>query len=298
MNTVYLLSLAAIVLLSSASHAGVCVGLAVGSGLLDKRKAVVMYTSAALIGSLVQGGFMSRAIIAPSSCAVLTTSILSTLPSILGVPLSLNFALYTSQVGCSIARTRHGGFLGELTSYVLAWLAFTALTMLAAHRLEEVLTRFLSRSRSPTKLLDYAGFSIISLSALMSFTVGANTFGYVFLFAGRDLNALALLCGLFVVGAATLSYKSIEQVAFSFFSIKLSQAISSLLVTIVCIQVATFLSIPVSASLVLVSSIFATGYASMVYVVKTRSYATLLALQYTSIPAALALGYTIARYLQ
>jgi len=170
--------------------------------------------------------------------------------------------------------------------------------MLAAHRLEEVLTRFLSRSRSPTKLLDYAGFSIISLSALMSFTVGANTFGYVFLFAGRDLNALALLCGLFVVGAATLSYKSIEQVAFSFFSIKLSQAISSLLVTIVCIQVATFLSIPVSASLVLVSSIFATGYASMVYVVKTRSYATLLALQYTSIPAALALGYTIARYLQ
>jgi len=123
----------------------------------------------------------------------------------------------------------------------------------------------------------------------MSFVVGANTFGYLFMFTTSTIQQFLLFIA-FVSGVATFSSKSITRIAFSFYRIRISQALSSLIVAIAFIELATWFSIPLSASLAVTSALYAAGYASTFHIISTKSFLHFVTVQFLSIPIALLLG--------
>lgn len=285
MDVVYTAILVILMAAAAASHTGICVGIPVGSGLVSRREAVLLYITAALAGAILQGELMARAVLVPSLCTVLTTTTISTLPALLGIPLSINFALYTSQIGCS-------SLVGvdTLLHFVAIWIVITILIAFITYGLEKiVLSSLVSRCRSPRRVLSWFKMFMRFLAVFMSFVVGANTFGYLFMFAANTIQRL-LLCIAFIISAAVFSSKSITRVAFSFYRIRFSQALSSLIVVILFIELATWFSIPLSASLAVASALYAAGYASTFHIISTKSFLYFITVQFLSIPVALLLG--------
>ncbi len=295
MDMLYTVSIVLLMLLASSSHAGICVGIPVGTGLLNRRKAIVIYVVAALLGATIQGNSMLRAVVAPSTCVVLTSASISVVPSVLGIPLSINFALYTSQIGCTLTRSSNGSLIPTLLSVVALWIATTAMIAIATYAVEKLIIReVISRYRSPRKLLAWMRIVITALGALMSFVVGANTFGYLLMFTRGELHLWLLLYAVFIIGAGIFSTRSIERMAYQFYRIRLSQAISSLLVSIISIELATWRALPLSASLVISTALYAAGYASTFRVLSTKNFLSYVTTQFLSIPIALALGAVIS----
>ena len=285
MDIAYTTTLAMLMVIAAASHTGICVGIPIGSGLMKRREAVLLYITAALVGAILQGKLMAKAVLAPSLCTVLTTTTISTLPAILGIPLSINFALYTSQIGCSSLVG-----IDTLLHFVAIWSVVTTLIAFTAYALEKtVLNSLVSRCRSPRRLLSRFRILLKLLGMFMSFVVGANTFGYLFMFTTSTIQQFLLFIA-FVSGVATFSSKSITRIAFSFYRIRISQALSSLIVAIAFIELATWFSIPLSASLAVTSALYAAGYASTFHIISTKSFLHFVTVQFLSIPIALLLG--------
>ncbi len=297
MDMLYTVSIVLLMLLASSSHAGICVGIPVGTGLLNRRKAIVIYIAAALLGATIQGSFMLRAVVAPSTCAVLTSASISVVPSVLGIPLSINFALYTSQIGCMLTKSGSGSgsLISALLSVVALWIATTIMVAIATYAAEKLIVReAISRYRSPRKLLTRMRIVIAALGVLMSFVVGANTFGYLLMFTHGELHLLLLLYAVFIIGASIFSTRSIERMAYRFYRIRLSQAVSALLVSIISIELATWRALPLSASLIISTALYAAGYASTFRVLSTKNFLSYVATQFLSIPIALALGVVVS----
>lgn len=285
MDIAYTATLAMLMIAAAASHTGICVGIPVGSGLMKRREAVLLYITAAFVGAILQGKLMAKAVLAPSLCTVLTTTAISTLPAILGIPLSINFALYTSQIGCSSLVG-----IDTLLHLVAMWIAITTLIAFATYALEKtVLSSLVSRCRSPRRVLSRFRILMRLLGVFMSFVVGANTFGYLLMFTTNTVQQFLLFIA-FVGSAAALSSKSITRIAFSFYRIRFSQALTSLIVVIAFIELATWFSIPLSASLAVASALYAAGYASTFHIISTKSFLYFVTVQFLSIPIALFLG--------
>ena len=285
MDIAYTATLAMLMTAAAASHTGICVGIPVGSGLMKRREAVLLYITAAFVGAILQGKLMAKAVLAPSLCTVLTTTAISTLPAILGIPLSINFALYTSQIGCSSLVG-----IDTLLHLVAMWIAITTLIAFATYALEKtVLSSLVSRCRSPRRVLSRFRILMRLLGVFMSFVVGANTFGYLLMFTTNTVQQFLLFIA-FVGSAAALSSKSITRIAFSFYRIRFSQALTSLIVAIAFMELATWFSIPLSASLAVTSALYAAGYASTFHIISTKSFLYFVTVQFLSIPIALFLG--------
>jgi len=285
MDTTYTITLVALMAIAAASHTGICVGIPVGSGLIGRREAVLLYIVAALTGAILQGKLMAKAVLAPSLCAVLTTTAISTLPAVLGIPLSINFALYTSQIGCNSLVG-----IDALLHSVMTWIAITVMIAFVTYSLEKsILSSLVSRCRSPRRVLSWFRMFMVLLGMFMSFVVGANTFGYLFMFTTSAVQQL-LLCIAFICSAAIFSSRSVMRVAFSFYRIRFTQALSSLIVVIAFIEIATWFGIPFSASLAVASALYAAGHASTFHIISTKSFLYFVTAQFLSIPTALFLG--------
>ncbi|NPA96422.1 MAG: hypothetical protein GXO32_02320 [Crenarchaeota archaeon] len=280
---------AAIALFTSASHVGICVGPAVGAGFIRRRASLAVYVAGVLLGAYTQGALMSRAVFNPSICTLATTTAIAVVPSLAGIPLSLNFALYTSQIGCSLLRG-----LGKLATASIYWVTLLTLTALLSLAITQALRARLSSCRKPAVALRASRLTVYALSALMSYVVGANTFGFLIHFTSNSVATQALLILAIAIGALAMHAKSLERVAYRFFRIGPIHAITCYSVSISLLEIATLLSIPLPASLTITTALYFSGRAAPFKLMRTRSYLTYLLVQSISIPAALGTGVLIA----
>ena len=289
-----LVLLAAIAAVASSAHAGICVGASVGCGILRVRQAAVVYTSMIIAGALIEGFMMRRAVFNTSVCVLATTIAMSVLPSLSGIPLSLNFGLYTSQIGCAIAR--QGTYIiARLADMGWWWALFILATGALSLLLQRVVEAKLSSSRAPLSVLRSARIAIIVLTLLLSFVVGANTFGFIIAFYRTSSylgTAILVLC--IAIPALLLSRRSIEKVAYRFYRLRLSNTISTLAVSIAIIEAATLLGVPLPASLTTTTAIYFAGLVARYRYINARTYAQYVAVQCIAIPTALGLGYALS----
>ncbi len=289
MELIFIAILFVITLVSSSSHIGICVGPAVGSGFLNKRHAITIYVTMLSLGALTQGYLMSKAVTNASICSLATATAIAIAPSLVGIPLSLNFALYTSQIGCSLKIN-----LIPLATECLWWSSLLLTTGILSVLVAKITMKLTSGSRSPIRVLKVSRIIVIIFSCLMSFVVGANTFGFLMGFSKDHALSRALLILAIVLGPLLVKSKSIERIAYRFYRIGLSHALTCYLVSITLIELATLASVPLPASLTMVTSLYTASLAAPVRLVRLKNYLNYVILQTLSIPLALALGALIA----
>lgn len=258
--------------------------------MVRRREAVVIYTLSIILGALTQGSLMKRAIVNASLCSLSTATSVSAIPSMLGIPLSVNFALYTSQIGCELLQK------AELTKLIYAceaWAVSLILCFAISIPLQSFLSRQLPKSKSLIKALSLYRLLLMLLSSAMSFVVGANTFGFLIHFAKERISFTIVTIST-VLGSSILYRKSLERFAFGFFRIGLSHAMTCLIMSITLVEAATLLSIPLSASLISTTSIYASGFAAPYRIIRSRNYVAYLLTQVASIPLALSIGFLIS----
>ncbi len=297
MDIAYLALLMFIALVAGGSHAGICVGIAVGMGSVRKRIALMLYAISSLIGMIVLTQYMERAVMAPSLCTVSTTASIVSLSIVTGLPLSLNLALYSSQIGCECRFET----LEILIPMVCSWIALIAASIILAWLFTKLVEVLLLRIRNVVKGLVLSEAITLILSVLLSVAIGGNTFGYLYQFAlakHMGVVELTMIVLTLIISMALLSEQSIKTVAFSFYGIKPRNAIACNAVCFIIVAVATFLGIPAPASLILSSAIVGSGLASSVRMIRVSDYIKYLAIQLASIPLALVLGMAISFVMQ
>ncbi len=286
-----------LLILASGSHAGVCIGLASAVGVLRGARGLAVYTVTLLMGALLQGYLMEQAVVEPSLCSLATTLGLSVVPSLTGIPLSINFGLYASQIGCALAISR----IYVLMHTIACWILMTLLTAVLAIVIAVAVMRMLTSRRRIDLTLKISRISILVLAIAYTFAVGANTFGYIVailnhLVRDRAVAILTMVVGI-VVGAIVLSRASVERIAYRFYGVKYGHALNSLLVSTLIVEVSTFMSIPMSASLVVVTALVATSAIARIRIVDIGNYFKYLVTQFLAIPMALFIGPLMARIL-
>jgi len=289
-----LLLLATIAALASPAHAGICVGLAVGSGIMSRNRATTLYAAMIVLGALIEGFMMRRAVFNTSTCVLVSTIAMSIAPSFIGIPLSLNFGLYTSQIGCSLGLSGLSIML-RLAHMCFWWILFLTATGFSSLLLQRALEHELARSRAPLTTLKRVRIAIVVLTLLLSFVVGANTFGFIIAFSRSCSQlSLGLLCASIALPALCFSSKSVEKVAYRFYRIRLSNAITTLIVSITILEIATLMSVPLPASLTITTAIYFAGMAARFRYMSARTYLQYVTVQCIAIPLALGLGYAIS----
>ncbi len=258
--------------------------------MVKRREALAIYVSSILLGALLQGSLMKRAVVNASLCVLGTATAVSAIPSVMGIPLSLNFALYTSQIGCGL---REGAMLTSLVMTCAAWAVAIAACFALSILIQKVISERLSKVRTLGRFLTSYRTLLITLSLLMSFVVGANTFGFLISFAKKSFDEILVLTSI-VLGSVSFYRKSLERFAFGFFRIGLSHATTCLVTSVVLVEVATLLSVPMPASLVSTTSIYASGFVAPYRILRSRNYLSYLLTQVISIPLALAFGFALS----
>ncbi len=288
-SLVSLVLVSIIAFFSSASHVGICVGPAVGTGLLRRNLALALYVSMVLLGAFTQGVAMSKAVFNPSICSLTTTTAVAVVPSILGIPLSLNFALYTSQIGCSL-----GLGIERLAYASMCWIALLTLTAMLSTATMSFSRAWASGTGSILKALRKCSTLLFILTTAMCFVVGANTFGFIIQFVRGSLLGQLLAIASMVLGSITLYRKSLERVAYRFYRIGVLHAITCYAVSVVVVEVATLLSLPLPASLTVVTALYFSGFIAPFRMISCKSYVSYVAVQIVSIPIALSIGFALS----
>lgn len=302
------------------------VSIAVGSGVLRLRVAMLLFAVSLTAGALLQGYMVMKTLgrgvvqdidlaCAISSSAAAFTWI--TTATLLGLPVSTSHSITTAVVGAGLARQVLRGYgsvnLGILSTIVLSWvtsplsaMALSAFIYAVAGRyLVEVVTR---RDRAARAL-------VVALTAFSAYSFGANdvanatgvyvatTSRYFGTPDAETMRYLALFSSVMIaLGGVVLGRRVVRTLAYKITRLDLSSAVAAGFANAFTVWVFTTVpylligyGLPISTTYAAAGSIMGVAVARSrsFSSIKTRSVATILLSWVATLPIAAGLGIVI-----
>ncbi|MEM0155459.1 MAG: inorganic phosphate transporter [Thermoplasmataceae archaeon] len=273
------------------------VGTIIGSRITSRSVGIVIGIIGFALGLLLEGRALHSAsanLIPPSyrleSYAFLVAFLLFIAAYLMRAPLSLTMVL----VGVSVGLSLHYGYsinTGFISIVILAWVVAPIGSIAFAYLLSVGLRKWNPRNFwSEISLLKVL---LVVVSFLTAFTLGANTLGLIANMEGFDVYVIiSMLLGI-VIGSVFLSRGIIKRVAQEMYLMRYSNALTSLLVSSIFVEVATILSIPLSNTQTLTSSVFGTGMSYRTKAIYLGPFLLVAGSWLVSPIAGLILGYLI-----
>ncbi|MHB1709212.1 MAG: inorganic phosphate transporter [Thermoplasmataceae archaeon] len=222
--------------------------------------------------------------------AFLVSFVLFILAYFLRSPLSLTMVL----VGVSIGLSIHHGYAVN-GNFVILMVATWILAPLGSVIFAFVLNRQLQKRQSKNfwSEISYLKVILIVVSFLTAFTLGANTLGLIANMAGFDIWVIISMITGIVAGSLFLSRGIIKRVGEEMYLMRYSNALTSLTVSSVFVEIATLFSIPLSNTQTLTSSVLGTGMSYRTKAIYMRPFMIVLATWIIAPLAGLFLGLVI-----
>lgn len=254
------------VALVAGNNLSACVGTLIGSGVIRWRTGILIGVLGYAAGLLIQGSAMvkvSRLLFPSASPTLATLALIVTIivfmtGVLLRVPISLSMSLVGLIMGISISR--HMAIDTRYALTVLAmWFAAPVMAVVAAAASVRVLNATrpvdLWRRTSTFKIL------LLASSFLAAYVLGANTIGVIVAVSGFTFTNLAIAAAALPVGCYFLSRGGLQRIGREMFSLRYSNAFATLIDSVLLVEAATFLGIPLSNTQTLSSALFGAGIA-------------------------------------
>ena len=273
------------------------VGTIIGSRITSRAMGIAIGILGFTLGLMLEGSALhsASANLLPHSYilvsyAFLVSFALFILAYFLRSPLSLTMVLVGVAIGLSI----HHGYAVN-GNFVILMVSTWILAPLGSVIFAFVLNRELQKrqSRNFWSEISYLKVILIVVSFLTAFTLGANTLGLIANMAGFDIWVIASMITGIVAGSLFLSKGIIKRVGEEMYLMRYSNALTSLLVSSVFVEIATLFSIPLSNTQTLTSSVLGTGMSYRTKAIYMRPFMIMLATWIIAPLAGLFLGLVI-----
>ncbi len=281
-----------------ANDAGNCIGTSVGSGLISYRRAVLLVSSSAVAGALLQGGrvmeTVGRGIVTsdlPSLAvlvAMISAGLFVTTATLLKLPVSTSQAIVGGVAGVGFASGADVS-LSKIASIAEVWVVCPILVGIMAAAIY-AFSRFLLRRLRENSVWQRLPNVLLILSACyISFSLGANHVGTAMgpiTNLGVNPGWLSLLGGLAVAaGALTFGSRVTRTVGSGITPLGPVSAFSAQAAAAFAVHYFSIVGIPVSTSQAIVGAVVGVGLVHGLRTVRKRRI-TNIALGWVATPTA------------
>jgi PiT family inorganic phosphate transporter len=250
-------------LLVSGNNLSAAVGTLIGSRIVGKYSGMLIGSTGFLLGLLLEGRFLHGAALSliPHSYFYITyaffVSFLIFLFANIGrAPLSLTMALAGTALGIDI-RIGYAIDYKFVMLMIVFWVIAPVISIIVSYIAERgIFRRNFKNVWNVARLLK---FLIIVSSFLAAFTLGANALGFIANVEGFHLVTIVVMAVAIFVGSFFLSSGVIKRVGEEMYSMRYSNALVSLVVSSLLVEIATFFAVPLSSTQTLTSSVFGVG---------------------------------------
>ncbi len=270
------------VMLVAGNNLSACVGPAIGARIFNKKTGALMGATGFSAGLLLQGSGMvhSVGVLLPNPTATLQAEallvaiIVFVIADLIRVPMSLSMSLVGLLAGLSIAHdsTSSLPFVGEVA---LMWFIAPAGAAIIAFCLIRIINgtdpKNIWRRIRTYKLL------LIVLSFSTSYVLGANTLSLIIATAGFNLATVTAAVAAIFVGSFSFSAGAIRRVSQEFYLMRYSNATTTLMVSTILVELATFFNIPLSNTQTTAAAVFGAGVSYKTKFISLKPYLTIAA---------------------
>ncbi|MBP1357917.1 MAG: anion permease [Sulfolobus sp.] len=262
-----------LIMLVAGNNTSAIVGVLIASKMLNKNLSLLLAIFGYIIGLLAQGIDLKNASakLFPNSSvlifALVITLSLFLMANIWGVPLSLTMALVGTAYGFSL---HYHYSIPYIYLIIEAWIIAPVLSLVISYLINSIiLNRKFSHVWNYTSTIK---LSLIVISFFTAYTLGANTIGFIVDIVGFNFLEIGAACIGIVVGTFLLSKSTIRTVGEKMYLMKYISAFSSQLISAILVEIATFLSIPLSNTQTLTASVLGAGLSYKSKIINIRPF--------------------------
>jgi inorganic phosphate transporter, PiT family len=285
------------------NNLSVCTGAIIASRMVSRWTGVGIAVAGYSAGLLVEGPVMRIAFarLLPDRTEPLVMAALATgvvifvIAHLRRVPQSLSQTFAAGILG--IAAARHAPV--DL-AFVVAMLAIWAAAPAGAIALIAVMMRAVRRIINEHDVWGTTAnvkAAMLALSFLAAFTLGANTIGFVYAAVPANAGTLAAAVVAVVVGSVAFSAGELRRVAYEIFDMRYVNAITAQFSSIVLVEAATVLGVPLSYTEVFAAGVYGAGFSYKHRLLRAKSATVIVSTWLTMLATAFLLGYAAAAVL-
>jgi len=254
-----------LIALVSGNNLPVCSGSIIGSRIVSRRNGVLIAIIGYILGLILEGDMLRNGVNAvlpfkseQSIIIAFTVAIFVFLIAHkMRVPQSLSVNFTSILLGISMATHLPINWL-FLSFIILFWIIAPIISVIAMRPLMHK-TYSLVKKRSIWPTIKLIRLLLILFSFLAAFTLGANTLGLLYATMPKDLySLLAALLGI-IFGSLLLSGGELRRIGNEIISLRYINALNSQIISVLLVELAVLLSIPLSNSQTFIASIYGSG---------------------------------------
>jgi len=254
-----------LIALVSGNNLPVCSGSIIGSRIVSRRNGVLIAIIGYMLGLVLEGGMLRNGVHAvlpfkseQSIIIAFTVAIFVFLIAHkMRVPQSLSVNFTSILLGISMAMHLPINWL-FLSFIILFWIIAPIISIVAMRPLMHK-TYSLVKKKKIWPTINLIRLLLILFSFFAAFTLGANTLGLLYATMPKGLySLLAALLGI-IFGSLLLSGGELRRIGNEIISLRYINALNSQIISVLLVELAVLLSIPLSNSQTFIASIYGSG---------------------------------------
>ncbi len=250
-------------LLVSGNNLSAAVGTLIGSRVVGRYAGVLIGAGGFFLGLVIEGRFLHGAAISliPHSYfyisyAFFISFIVFFFANIARAPLSLTMALAGTALGIDV-KIDYPFDSSFVLLMIIFWIVAPVISIIVSYITERSI--FHRNFKNVWNVARDLKLLILFSSFLTAFTLGANTLGFIANVEGFKLITILIMTLAIFLGSFFLSSGVIKRVGEEMYSMRYSNALVSLVISSVLVEIATIFAIPLSNTQTLTSSVFGVG---------------------------------------
>jgi PiT family inorganic phosphate transporter len=284
-------------LLVSGNNLSAAVGTLVGSRIVNKYTGIIIGSTGFFLGLVLEGKLLHGAALSlvPHSYFYITYAFLISFLIFLAAnigraPLSLTMALAGTAIGIDI-RIGYAIDYNFVMLMVAFWIMAPIISIIISYAAERGI--FHRDFKNVWDVAIWLKFLIIISSFLTAFTLGANTLGFIANIEGFNLLTISVMAIAIFAGSFFLSSGVIKRVGEEMYSMRYSNALVSLVVSSLLVEIATVFAVPLSNTQTLTSSVFGVGISYKYKAIYMRPFLIIIMTWVLSPSIGFILGYLV-----
>jgi PiT family inorganic phosphate transporter len=275
-----------------------CSGTIIAGRIVGRRTGILVALMGYILGLLLQGSLLHAGLFSllPISSAkvmlagILAATVIFVVSQLLKAPQSLSIVLVSALIGSSLA-AGYGINVQPLYLMVATWILAPLVSM--------VLALFILRTgrrqhKKVWRSLEISRVLLIATSFLMAYTLGANTMGLLYSSVGYgSIYIMLLFIAAISIGSFAFSRRIIRNVGEELMPIRYRNAMGTQVITAALVEIATFLSVPLSNTQVFMTSLLGSGLSYKTRIIESRSLKIVALAWIIGALACLGIGYAL-----
>jgi PiT family inorganic phosphate transporter len=208
----------------------------------------------------------------------------------LRAPLSLSMSLVALLIGLSTSHHLPIDY-GYASTVIVLWVAAPLISLAFGFVFLKLIDR--ARPRDVWRRIFAYKVLLIVCSFLAAFVLGANTVGLIVALGGFDVLTVGASVLAILLGAWYLSEGEIRRVGQDLFSLRYPNALASLLVSTVLVELSTLLAVPLSSTQTLAAAVLGAGGAYRHRLLSLRPFIVIVAAWVIVPTLSFAVGYVL-----